>query len=230
MDIQIHHFSEGAKKARGLAVVIDMFRAFSVACYVFDRGAREIVAVQEVDHARQLKQQNPSWVVIGERGGKKLPGFDYGNSPTELADASFIGKTVVQTTHAGTQNLCAAREAGHVMTGSFMNAGATIDYIRAQNPSMLSLVCSGVADEKEATEDLLCAEYMRDVLIGTPRGFQDIKEELRGAQTSRRFFDPTREDAPESDFYLCLELDKFDFTVHRVSTDGRSCVLQRKAI
>ncbi len=60
MDIQIHHFSEGAKKARGLAVVIDVFRAFSVACYVFDRGAREIVAVQEVDHARQLKQQNPS--------------------------------------------------------------------------------------------------------------------------------------------------------------------------
>ena len=230
MDIQIHHFSEGAKKARGLAVVIDVFRAFSVACYVFDRGAREIVAVQEVDHARQLKQQNPSWVVIGERGRKKLHGFDYGNSPTELAATSFIGKTVIQTTHAGTQNLCATRDAEPVVTGSFLNAGATIDYIRDQNLPILSLICSGVADEKEATEDLLCAEYMRDVLIGTPRGFQDIKEELRGAQTSRRFFDPTREDAPESDFYLCLELDKFDFTVHRVSTDGRSCVLQRKAI
>ena len=147
MDIQIHHFSKGAKKARGLAVVIDVFRAFSVTCYVLDRGAREIVAVLEVQHARKLKQQNPSWILIGERGGKKLPGFDYGNSPTELADASFIGKTVVQTTHAGTQNLCAALEAEHVMTGSFVNAGATIDYIRAHNPPMLSLICSGVADE-----------------------------------------------------------------------------------
>ncbi len=230
MNIQIHHFSNGAKKARGLAVVIDVFRAFSVACYVLDRGAREIVAVQEVEHARKLKQENPSWILIGERSGKKLPGFDYGNSPTELADASFIGKTVVQTTHAGTQNLCAAQDPEHVMTGSFLNAGATIDYIRAQNPSMLSLICSGVANEREATEDLLCAEYMRDSLVGTPRLFQDIKDELCAAQTSQRFFDSTREDSPESDFHLCLELDKFDFAVHRVSTDGRSCVLRRKAI
>jgi len=229
VDIQIHHFSKGAKKARGLAIVIDVFRAFSVACYVLDRGARKIVAVLEVEHARKLKQQNPSWILIGERGGKKLSGFDYGNSPTELADASFIGKTVVQTTHAGTQNLCAARDAEHVMTGSFLNAGATIDYIRAQNPPMLSLICSGVADEREATEDLLCAEYMRDTLVGTPRLFQDIKDELRAAQTSQRFFDSKREDSPESDFHLCLELDKFDFAVHRVCSDSRSCVLQRNA-
>jgi 2-phosphosulfolactate phosphatase len=32
---------DGAKTARGLTVVIDVFRAFSTAAYAFDRGARE---------------------------------------------------------------------------------------------------------------------------------------------------------------------------------------------
>ena len=231
MDIQILHLSESAKKAQGLAVIIDVFRAFSVACYVFDRGAAKTIAVREVGHARQLKQQNPNWIVIGERHGIKLPGFDFGNSPTELIDASFVGKTVIQTTHAGTQNLCSALNADDVLTGSFLNAGAVIDYIRRKNPSMLSLVCAGIENERESIEDRLCAEYIRDSIGDTPRSFVDIKEELREAKTSQRFFDPERHDSPESDFPLCLELDKFNFTIHRTAVDKHnSCELQRSSL
>ncbi|MGH8187470.1 MAG: 2-phosphosulfolactate phosphatase, partial [Steroidobacteraceae bacterium] len=33
----------GARAARGLVVVIDVFRAFSVAAYAFARGARTVI-------------------------------------------------------------------------------------------------------------------------------------------------------------------------------------------
>jgi len=47
---------------------------------------------------------------MGERKGKKLPGFDYGNSPTEIQAIDFSGKTVIQTTSAGTRGFADAKE------------------------------------------------------------------------------------------------------------------------
>jgi len=38
----------GARGARGLTIVIDVFRAFSLAAHVFARGARAIVPVADV--------------------------------------------------------------------------------------------------------------------------------------------------------------------------------------
>ena len=45
MDIKILHLLEGADQAEGLAVVIDVFRAFSLECYLFSRGVQKIYAV-----------------------------------------------------------------------------------------------------------------------------------------------------------------------------------------
>ena len=111
MQIDILDLIEGARQARGLTVIIDVFRAFSTACYVVRNGARQIIPVGDVDLAYQLKQQNPNYVLMGERKGKKLPGFDYGNSPTEIQSIDFSGKTVIQTTSAGTQGFANAKDA-----------------------------------------------------------------------------------------------------------------------
>ena len=37
MKINILHLIEGAKKAEGLTVIIDVFRAFSLECYLYDK-------------------------------------------------------------------------------------------------------------------------------------------------------------------------------------------------
>ena len=100
MKIEILHLVEGARKAQGLAVVIDVFRAFSTACYAVRNGAEQIIPVGDLKLAYQLKKENPSFVLMGERGGKIQPGFDYGNSPAQIEKVSFSGKTIVQTTSA----------------------------------------------------------------------------------------------------------------------------------
>lgn len=52
-----------------------------------------------------LKQQNNESLLIGERKGVKIEGFDYGNSLTEIVDKDFSNKVVIHTTTAGTKGL-----------------------------------------------------------------------------------------------------------------------------
>jgi|GEM_PF-4211287 len=94
MDIQILELLDGARQARGLTVVIDVFRAFSLQPWLFARGADAIIAVGDEAEARRLKSELPAGVLIGERGGRILPGFDFGNSPSQTrgADLSWSRK------------------------------------------------------------------------------------------------------------------------------------------
>ena len=126
MDIRILHLLEGADQAQGLAVVIDVFRAFSLECYLFSRGVQKIFAVGREETAWELKRENPEYPMAGERGGVILPGFDYGNSPSQTEHADFQDKILIHTTSAGTQGLvhtCAAG-ADEIITGSLVNASA----------------------------------------------------------------------------------------------------------
>ena len=51
MKIRILQLLEGAKDARGLTVIIDVFRAFSTACYAFDIDAHKIFPVGDINFA-----------------------------------------------------------------------------------------------------------------------------------------------------------------------------------
>ena len=227
MEIRIVHYATGAARARGLAVVIDVFRAFSAACYAFDRGAEKIIAAQSLETARAVKQKHPRYLLMGERHARKPPDFDFGNSPSEIAEADLSGKTLVHTTHAGTRALLAAGGAEEVITGSFVNAGAIAGYIRNCAPSRVYLVCAGFEGRGEAAEDLLCARYIRRLLLGKNPDFTPIPEQLQSAPSALRFFDPKDPNSPLIDFHMCLELDRFHFVIRRTHADDETCVLER---
>ncbi len=226
MQVHIVHYAEGAARARGLAVVIDVFRAFSAACYAFHRGARRIIATHSLDIARQIKKQNPHYLLMGERHAQKPSDFDFGNSPSELAEADLSGATLVHTTHAGTRALLAANQAEEAITGSFVNAAAIARYIRNLSPASVYLVCSGFEGQKEAAEDLLCAQYIRDLLLEREPDYSRIADKLQTAPSAVRFFDPADPASPESDFYLCLHLDCFPTVLRRTHTNTDYCLLE----
>ena len=117
MNIQILHLIEGAKQARGVVVVIDVFRAFTVEAYLANNNAEEIIPVGDIDFAYNYKKEHPQAVLIGERGGKICKGFDYGNSPSQIKDINFNGKTVIHTTSAGTQGIANAKNAEVIFNG-----------------------------------------------------------------------------------------------------------------
>lgn len=222
MEISVYQFIEGARKAEGLTVIIDVFRAFSVACYVIENGAEEIYPVGDIETAYRLKKDHPDYILMGERGGRIQEGFDYGNSPTQIQHIDLTGKSVVHTTSAGTQGIVNAVNAEERITGSFVNIQAIIDYIRKKNPQKVSLVCMGWEGQELADEDTLCAEYIKNALEGRANEFSDIVQFLRERSKTGRFLDLNGEStAPASDFDLCLSLDRFDFVLKvEASSDG----------
>jgi 2-phosphosulfolactate phosphatase len=213
-------FVDGARAARGLAVVIDVFRAFSVACYATAAGAARIHPVAAVEDAKALKREHPDWLIIGERHARKLPGFDFGNSPTEITAAALAGRTLVHTTHAGTQGLMAATGADEVITGSLVNAGAIGRYVASRQPSLVSLVRMGHEARERCAEDDLCAELIAARIAGRAFDASAVPARLRDAPAARKFFDPSADWAPETDFDLCTRTDAFDFVLRLEGRQG----------
>jgi 2-phosphosulfolactate phosphatase len=211
MRVEILEFVEGARKAKGVAVIIDVFRAFSTACYAYDSGAVRLIATGEVEKAFELRKMYRHSVLTGERNEKKIEGFDFGNSPTEIIKADLQGTTVIQTTTAGTAGLVNARDADIVIAGSIVNTGAIIKYIKKIDPQHVSLVAMGFRATMPAAEDLLCAEMIRSGISGVQKDFQSAVSDLRHG-SGKRFFDPANLDfSPPTDFFLCTMIDKFDF-------------------
>jgi len=212
-ELHIADFVAGARSARGLAVIIDVFRAFSLAPYAFARGARAIVPVADVEEARELKRLHPDWLLIGERHARPLPGFDSGNSPADLERFDLRDRTLVHTTHSGTQGLAAASLADEVITGSLVNAGAIVRYIRQRAPTVVTLVRMGKQAQARCAEDDLCAELLAQRLAGETPSVTDVPERLRGADSAAMFFDPASDWAPQRDFELCTQVDACDFVL-----------------
>lgn len=212
MVVNVVECFEGARSATGLVVVIDVFRAFSVACYAVDNGVTEYYAVDKVELARTIARQCQA-ILIGERNCIKVEGFDYGNSPTEVEHIDFSGKTLVHTTSAGTKGLLACTKADEVLTGSFVNAKAIVNYIRSQDPEKVTLVAIGTGGVMRAQEDMMCAMYIKNELEGYPNSFETLKTFLSKVDSSEKFFDESKAYAPKRDFELCMELDRFDFVL-----------------
>lgn len=223
MQVRVVDRVAGAQSAQGVAVVIDVFRAFSVAAYAFSRGAATVIPVAAIEDARELKRQHPDWLLIGERHARPLPGFDSGNSPADLEKFELAGRTLIHTTHAGTQGITNALQADEVLTGALVNAGAIVRYLQSRQPSTVTLVRMGQNARENCDEDDLCAELLRSRLLGEPLPVAGIRERLRGAPSAVKFFDPACDWAPERDFELCTRVDEFDFVLRldRTRTPGR---------
>jgi 2-phosphosulfolactate phosphatase len=211
MKVEIFEFAEGARKATGLVVIIDVFRAFSVGCYAFDAGAIKIIATDDVNEAFNLKKKYKNSVLVGERDEKRIEGFDFGNSPTEIIKADLTGKTVIHTTTAGTKGLHSALNADTILTGSLVNASAIVKYIKAVNPDKVSLVAMGFRATISAEEDLLCAEIIKAGLKNLSPVPEKRISDLKNS-SGKRFFNPANIDfSPPTDFFLCTMSDRFDF-------------------
>ena len=227
MEIKIRHLIEGARQAEGLAVVIDVFRAFSLECWLYGMGAKEIRPGSAISQALAWREKDPACVLIGERHGRKLDGFDFGNSPSTVDPEAISGKRIIHTTSAGTQGVTNAVHAEEILTGSFVNAQAIADYILRRQPEKVSLVCMGKEGLLQAEEDELCADYLKSLLTGD--GMPDIDERLRALRTGggRHFFSSDLQDVfPEKDFWMCIDRDRFDFVI-RIGSDENGLVSKK---
>jgi 2-phosphosulfolactate phosphatase len=227
MKVNILQLNKGAAQAIGTAVIIDVFRAFSTACYVVGNGAEKIIPVRSTDEAFTIKKKNPQFILLGERHEIKCEGFDFGNSPTHILNVDFTRKTVVQTTSSGTLGICLATQANEILTGSFVNANAIVRYIKETEPQNVSLVCMGYEAQRETQEDTFCAQYIKNELCGIETNFKAMVEKLRIGDGARLLDPQNHEHSPASDFDLCLNLNRFDFVLKAKKDEEFGLILEK---
>jgi phosphosulfolactate phosphohydrolase-like enzyme len=114
-------------------------------------------------------------VTAGERGGSKIPGLDYDNSPISLSAPALKGKNVVLTTTNGTECIRTSATYGSpVLIGALINATAVareaLRLARALGRD-ISIVMAG-RNNQLAPEDLISASEIVARLNGvTLKGY-----------------------------------------------------------
>ncbi len=127
--VEVHLMSgeEGCRWARehkAVAVVVDALRASATITVLLQQGASEVLVVKEVGEAYAYRDTHPDTLLVGERGGLKVDGFDFGNSPAEIRRADVQGRPVAFTSTTGAQRLVDCLGASGIVVGTPLNASA----------------------------------------------------------------------------------------------------------
>ena len=220
MEIQIGSLYRGAQEARGTVVIIDVFRAFTTAAVAFSKGAEKIVLVAEVEDALKLRERGVGEICMGEVDGIRPDGFNLGNSPYEMLDAEVEGKTLIQSTRAGTVGMSAAVNASQIYAGSFVIAEATVRAILRDNPELVTIVAMGAEARVHADEDEQCAFYLRNLLQGRRPAHHAVRALVLAGEEAQKYADPAQPQFHPEDRDMALQINSVDFAIKVGREDG----------
>jgi 2-phosphosulfolactate phosphatase len=222
VDIHIQRIHrEQAAQARGIVVVIDVIRAFSVAAHAFASGARAIWLVRTVEEALALREREPHALLIGEVGGRLIAGFDHNNSPAAMSRADVHDRLLIQRTGAGTQGAVGATGADSLLLAALVNARATAAYVRTlatPGSGLITLMPTAAPTEDgglPAIEDDVCADYLEALLYERPDAPIVLAEGIERLRAVARFsiFERGYPDFPAADVPAFMAADRFTFVM-----------------
>lgn len=152
-----------AKRRDDIVVMVDALRASATIIACLEQDAREVVPVVSAD---ELEGE----ITIGERGGEKLIGATFGNSPVEIKSQNLAGKQVVFSSTNGAECICSAKgDTNQVLIGSVINAriiALTAVEIAKKTGKNITLLAAG-RNNLPAIEDRIgVAEILKN--IGSP--------------------------------------------------------------
>jgi len=146
--------AEQVSARRAVCVIVDALRASATTAALLQAGAREIAVVEQVQEAFELGAVTPGAVLVGERGGPKVPGFDLGNSPAGFPAEAVAGRTVVFSSSNCSRCCVGAREAAATFLGTVVTATAvtealtrTVDQGKEGAPEVVFVPAGSANDE-----------------------------------------------------------------------------------
>ncbi len=128
-----------------VAIVIDVLRATTTIAWALNNGAE---AVQAFADLNQLSIDASNWpeskrILLGERGGKRIDGFDLGNSPLGVKPEIVQGKRLFMSTTNGTRSLDRVKDTENLYTLALPNRKAVAERLIADNPREVLILGSG---------------------------------------------------------------------------------------
>ncbi|HEY9228742.1 MAG TPA: 2-phosphosulfolactate phosphatase [Gemmatimonadaceae bacterium] len=143
-----------------VVAVIDVLRASTSIAVALANGAKAVIPIESSD---EVVMRAKAFVrgdvrLAGERRMLPIPGFDFGNSPTEYTRSAVEGKTILLTTTNGTPAIVNSQGARDVVVASYVNYTAVLTMLRTalRGGTDITLVCAG-RDRQFSLEDAGCA-------------------------------------------------------------------------
>ncbi len=207
------------------AVVTDVLRATTTIAFALHNGAEAIETFSNIDELkkRALNWSESSKLLLGERGGERLSGFDLGNSPAGVSRDVVEGKRLFMSTTNGTRSLERVREAQTLYTLALPNRSAIGDRLLIDSPDEVWIVGSGW-EGKYSLEDSLAAGSLAAYLKAkSAHSVNIINDELTSALALWEKWQFTSEDClrqashgkrlanlgnHDLDFQICSKLDQ----------------------
>jgi 2-phosphosulfolactate phosphatase len=215
---------EAAAQARGTLIVIDVLRAFTTAACAFDRGASSIELVATAEEALARRAAEPGLLLVGEHLGRRLEGFDFGNSPPELHAADLRGRRLVMRSTAGTQAVVRGVHAQTLLLASLTVASATAARALALGDEITILASGSPSGPGE--EDEACAELLEALLLGQVLDRARCLQRVLASRAARKALDPAVDWITPADLGAALALDRFDFWME-VERVGDRCLARK---
>ena len=210
-----------AHHASGAVVVIDVLRAFSTAAYALAGGAREIYLVGSVADAVAFKAEHPGALAMGEEHGRRPAGFDFANSPVELAIADIAGRTIVQRTSAGTQGVVAALAAERLWCAALVTASATARAVLAAGlgPPTYVITGWGSGSAGGGVDDLATAELIERARLRLPLDAATTAAFVAASDEAIRTLAIGEGHVHPDDVDRAVAVDAFDFAMEVTRTE-----------
>ncbi len=169
LEVLVRGNIEGSKLAsnkEGIAILVDVLRASTTIPIAMQKGIRKFYVAKEVEDARLTKKELET-ILMGERGCLKLPGFDYGNSPTEIFNETSFDKEVAAfTSSTGAKRIVDAIGSKYLIIGSIVNAAAVVKKcIELTTNSPLTIVIVPTFTHGPITDNTVTEDQIGALLI-----------------------------------------------------------------
>jgi 2-phosphosulfolactate phosphatase len=142
---------------RATVVVVDILRATTTLTVALAHGAKRVIAAASPEEAFTLKRRHSMALLCGEREGRKIPGFDLGNSPLEYGRAVVAGRTLIFASTNGSAAIRQAADARRRLLGAFVNASALAETVSREKEVLV--LCAGQLG-RFSLEDALFAGWL----------------------------------------------------------------------
>ena len=148
-----------------IAVVIDVLRATTTISWALRNGADSIQVFADLDLLKEsaMKWRADNRLMLGERGGKKIEGFDLGNSPLSVTKKVVCGKRLFMSTTNGTKSLNKVQYAKHLFAMGLPNRRAVAEKIISLQSDNILILGSGW-EGSYSLEDSLAAGALASYL------------------------------------------------------------------
>src|SRR5258708_23182017 len=131
-------------------------------------GYRRVLCCAEIEEARALAETEGPAKLAGERRLEHIEGFDFGNSPSEVAGQPAAETLILSTTNGTRLLVDAAARFERVYVGSLLNLDAVARAARESGEDV-AVLCAGVLGPL-TLDDAYCAGRLPEAGGGRPAG------------------------------------------------------------